>query len=58
MTKTFALVGSHRLANPGQVVMMALGTTAERSVVWNFEFWSFVFVWDLVFGAWNFQDFD
>jgi hypothetical protein len=25
--------------------------------VFNFEFWSLVFVWDLVFGAWNFHDF-
>ena len=58
MTKTFVIVESHRFSNLGQVVMMPLGTTVERSVIWNFEFWLLVFVWDLVLGAWNFHDSD
>jgi hypothetical protein len=25
-------------------------------LVWDFSFWSLVFVWELLFGAWNFHD--
>jgi hypothetical protein len=58
MTKTIDIVGSQCFVNPGQAVILPLGTIAERSVVWNLEFWSLVFIWDLVFGAWNFHDVD
>ena len=57
MTKTFTTVVSHRFANPGLPVMMPLSTTVDRSFVWNFGFWSLEFICDLVYGAWNFQNF-
>jgi hypothetical protein len=37
--------------------MMPLGAMPDGSFVWIFEFGSLGFVWDLVFGAWNFRDF-
>ncbi len=57
MTKTFTTVVSHRFANIGLSVMMPLGTTVDKSFVWNFEFGSLGFILNLVFGAWNFHDF-
>jgi hypothetical protein len=54
MTKTFTSVFSDRFANPGPILMMVTGINADGSFVWNFEFRSLGFVWDLVFGAWNF----
>jgi len=37
--------------------MMQLDSTVGRSMVWNFEFGSLGFVWNLVFDAWNFHYF-
>jgi hypothetical protein len=36
---------------------MPLDAMAGGSFVWIFEFGSLGFVWDLVFGAWNFNGF-
>jgi hypothetical protein len=57
MTKTFTDVVSHRFANLGLPVMIPLSKTVDGSFVWNFEFGSLRFIWDLVFGAWNFHNF-
>jgi uncharacterized membrane protein len=51
MTKTFITVLLHRFANPGPPVMMLLSTSVISLYIWNFEFGSLGFVWDLVFGA-------
>jgi len=55
MTKTLTAVDSHNFTRPGLPVMIQLGTHVNGSFVWNFEFGSLEFIWDLVFGAWNFQ---
>jgi len=55
MTKTLTTVDSYRLANPSFSEAVPLGTTADGSFVWDFEFGSLGLVWDLVFGAWNFH---
>jgi len=57
MIKTLTTIVSKRIANSGPSVMMPLGKIAEESFVWYFEFGSLGFIWDLDFGAWNFQDF-
>jgi len=57
ITKAFTIVVSHRFANPVLPVMIPQGTTVNGLLFWNFEFGSLGFVWDLVFGAWNFHDF-
>ncbi|UCD79987.1 MAG: hypothetical protein JSW26_00715 [Desulfobacterales bacterium] len=57
MTKTFIPVLSPCFAYFGLPVMMPLDKTEEEFFVWNFEFGSLGFVWDLVIGAWNFHDF-
>jgi hypothetical protein len=44
MTKTFTTIVSHRFANQGLPTMMLLGTTVDRSLIWNFEFGSLGFV--------------
>jgi len=46
MTKTFIPLVSHCFANPGLTEMMAFGTILDGPFVWN-----------LLFGAWNFHDF-
>ena len=56
MIKTFTVLVSHYITNPDPPVMMLLGTTVDGSFVLNFEFKSLGFIWDLVFGAWNFHD--
>ena len=38
MTETGFKAVSHRLASPDQLVRMPMGTTADGSIVWNFEF--------------------
>ena len=55
MTIRFTTVDSHNFANPGLPVMIPLGALVNGSFVWNFEFGSLGFGWDLGFGAWNFQ---
>jgi len=57
MTKTLTIFVSDHRSNSSLVVMTALGTTAEKSLVLNFEFGLLEFIWNLVFGAWNFHDF-
>jgi hypothetical protein len=42
-------------ANPVLPEMIVLVTIEDGSFVWYFEFGSLGFVWDLVFGAWNFK---
>ena len=37
--------------------MIALDPTVVGSFAWNFEFRSLGFIWDLVFGVWNFHVF-
>jgi hypothetical protein len=37
--------------------MIALDPTVAGSFVWNFEFGSLGFIWDLVFGVWDFHFF-
>ena len=56
MTKTLPTVLSHRVASPDLPVMMPLSLTVDGPIVWNFEFGSLGFVWNLGFGAWNFHD--
>jgi len=36
--------------------MMPLDTTDEELLMGDFEFGSLGFIWDLVFGAWNFNN--
>jgi len=57
MTKTFTTLLTRSFAKPGLSVMIQVGTTLAESFVWNFEFRSLEFVWDLDFGAWNFHGF-
>jgi hypothetical protein len=57
MTKTLTAVGPYRYGNLCPPVIMPFGTNAGGSGVWNFEFGSLEFVWNLGFGAWNFHDF-
>ena len=57
MTETLTTVVSFRFVNPALSVIMQLVTTVDELLVWNFEFGSLGFVWDLVFGAWIFHDF-
>jgi len=56
MTKTFIAVVSHRCTNFRLSNILQFGTNVGGSAVWNFEFDSLRFVWDLSFGAWNFRD--
>ena len=58
MTKTFTAVGRYRFAKLAVPVIMPFGTNVDRSFVWNFEFGSLKFVWNLFFDAWNFHDFN
>jgi len=57
MTKTFSAVAPYRCINLCQPVIMPFGTNAGGSGVWNFEFGSLGFSCDLIFGAWNFNNF-
>ncbi|MEJ2168564.1 MAG: hypothetical protein P8X90_23885 [Desulfobacterales bacterium] len=54
MTETFAKIAARRDVKSGEPGMMLLGAMAAGSFVWIFECGSLGFVWDLVFGAWNF----
>ena len=56
MTKTLTAVDSYHIANPSLPEAVPFGATADGSFVRNFEFGSLGFVWDLVFGAWHFQN--
>jgi len=53
MAKTFSTVVLPRYTNPDLPVMMPFGIIKEGLVVWNFEFGSLAFIWNLIFGAWN-----
>jgi hypothetical protein len=44
MIKTFTILVSYYLANPGPPVMMLMGTNVNKPCVWNFEFGSLGFV--------------
>ena len=55
MTKTYTTVVSYCFVNPGLSVMVLLGINVDGSFVLNFEFESLGFIWNLVFGAWNFH---
>ncbi|UCD81563.1 MAG: hypothetical protein JSW26_09120, partial [Desulfobacterales bacterium] len=57
MTKTFPKIAARHDLKSGEPGIMPLGAMADGSSVWIFEFGSLGFVWDLVFGAWNFHDF-
>jgi hypothetical protein len=57
MTKTFTTIISLAFTNPGLTLAMLLTTIAGESLFGDFGFGSFEFIWDLVFGAWNFRDF-
>jgi hypothetical protein len=57
MTKTFARIAARRDGKSGEPGMMPLRAMTGGSFVWIFEFGSLEFVWDLVFGAWNFHGF-
>jgi len=57
MTKTFAKIAARRNVKSAEPAMMPLGAMADGFLVWIFEFRSLGFVWDLVFGAWNFMAF-
>jgi hypothetical protein len=37
LSKTFPGISSHRLANPGQPVMMVLAIKTNSRLVWNFQ---------------------
>jgi hypothetical protein len=56
MTKTFAKIAAHKDAKSGEPGMLRLDAIAGAPFVCIFEFGSLGFVWDLGFGAWNFQD--
>jgi len=56
MTKTLTAVDSYCIANPSLPEAVPFATTVDGSFVWNFEFGSLGFVWDLVFVAWNFHE--
>jgi hypothetical protein len=53
MTKTLTPVVIHRFINFGLLAAILSGSTAEGSFVWNFEFGSLGFIWNLGFGVWN-----
>jgi len=55
MTETFPTVASNSFANPNLPVIMPLSITVDGLFVWNFEFGSLGFVWDLFFGACDFH---
>ena len=55
MTKTFTAVVPYRCTQLYPSVTLPFGSEVGVLPVWNFEFWSLEFVWDLVFGAWNFH---
>jgi hypothetical protein len=55
MTKTFSTFVLHLFATPDQPEMMPYYPSIKRPHVWNFEFGSLEFIWDLIFGAWNFH---
>ena len=57
MIKTFTAVEPYRCTNLCCQLEMPFGTNADGVCVLNFEFGSLGFVWNLVFGAWNFHDF-
>jgi len=56
MTQTTPTAGSHRFEKRGLTIMTPRGIIAPGSIVWNFEFGSLGFVWDLIFGDWNLKD--
>jgi hypothetical protein len=56
MTETLTALTLDRNTYPDQLMMMQIITNVYGSVVWNFEFPSLEFVWNLVFDAWNFHD--
>jgi hypothetical protein len=47
MTKTFTAVGPYRFAKLALAVILPSGTNAGESGVWNFEFGSLEFIWNL-----------
>ena len=53
MTKIFVAVVPYRFGNFDPPVVIPFGTKVRESCVWNFEFGSLEFVWNLVLGAWN-----
>jgi len=57
MTKTFAKIAARRDVKSGEPGIMPLDEMAGGYFVWIFEFGSLGFVWDLIFGAWNFHAF-
>jgi hypothetical protein len=56
VTKTFAKIAARHDVKSGEPGMMPADTMADGSFVWIFEFGLLGFVWDLVFGAWNFHN--
>jgi len=54
MTKTFTPVVLYRSVHLWLTVIVTLVATIDGSVILNFEFGSLGFIWDLIFGAWNF----
>jgi hypothetical protein len=57
MTETDITALSQRLAFPDLLIRMLLRITVDEPFVWNFEFGSLEFIWDLSFVAWNFYEF-
>jgi hypothetical protein len=58
MTKTFISAVLHRFVITDPPMMIPLAKIAWGLFVWNFEIGSLEFIWDLIFGVWNFRFYD
>jgi len=57
MTKTFGQIAARHDVQSCGPWMIPLDAKADGFFVWIFEFGSLEFVWDLLFGAWDFMFF-